>query len=763
VVDGVVEAAAEVPEAMLAALDAGAPATVEAGGRRRPGRVRRLDPALDPVTRLGAARIALDDHAGLGPGGSAQVHLAGARRDGLVVPAAAVQHGEGGMRVLVVADGRCRAGARRPGGRRAGGGAGGGAGGRRRGGGRGGAMIPQPAEGAEGISAWAIRHPLPPLVLCLLLTVLGALAWARLPVQSMPAVTIPLVSVTVAQNGAAPADLERQVTRRIEAAVAGVAGIKHVQSTVAAGLSTTIAEFHLAVAPDRAADDVREAVLRIRGALPAGVRDPVVERIDIDGAPILTLAVAGHGRDDAALSWFVDDTVLRELQAVPGVASVRREGGSTRELRVELDPARLAARGLGPDQVDAALRGAISDLPGGRIATAGRERLVRVEGAADLAGLRLHLGGGRTLALGEVAQVVDGPAEPERLARLDGRPVVACAIFRAKGASEVAVADAVRARLDRLRQEHPWASFSVETDWVQPTRDSYAGAVAALVEGSLLAMAVVWLFLRDWRATAIAALAIPLSVLPTFAAMQLLGYSLNTITLLAVSLVSGILVDDAIVEIENIARFRAAGERPFRAALLAADRIGLAVVATTLAIAVVFVPEGLMPGIAGRYFVEFAFTVVVAVLASLLVARLITPLLAAWLLRGEQREAEPGRLAGAYARLLRWCLARRRTCLGAAALLLAASAAALAGLPAGFIAPGDRGQILVGVTVPPDATLAQAEAAVERAAAVLRAAPEARSTFVRIEVPRSVVTLTLAPRAERGRSAQQVAAALRPA
>lgn len=613
------------------------------------------------------------------------------------------------------------------------------------------------------LSAWAIRQPVVPLVVFALLLILGIDGWHKLPVQGMPSIVIPLINVSVVQAGAAPADLERQVTRRIESSLAGIAGVKHLTSTISAGSSQTLVEFKLEMSVDRAANDVRDAVAKVRAELPAGVRDPIIERIDITGLPILTYAVSGEGHSEDDLSWFVDDTINRELMAVPGIASVRRDGGVGRELRLEPDPERLQALGITVDQVDRAVRSAVADVPGGRLTGADQERLVRILGAEDLGGrsadaaqagrsigaaalaqARIALPGGRTAALGELGTIIDGPAEMRTLARVDGRSVVGFSLIRAKGASEVAVAEAVTAKLATLSARHPWLTLTKLTDWVQPTRDSFESAMMSLGEGAGLAVLVVLIFLRDWRATAIAAVAIPLSVIPTFAVMQWLGFTLNGVSLLAVSLVAGILVDDAIVEIENIVRFQRRGMTPFRAASIAADRIGLAVVATTFTIIVVFLPVSMMPGIAGKYFIEFGITVAVAVAMSLLVARLITPLLCAYFLRpSEGKEHGPGKLAAWYQRLLAWSLRHRVITLTAGALVLAGSIGAVPLLPQGFVASSDRSQSIAQVELPPGTTLAAAEQTVAKLVAVVRAQAEVTSVFSQIAVPTSTLTITL--------------------
>ncbi len=608
------------------------------------------------------------------------------------------------------------------------------------------------------VSAWAVRRPVAPLVIFLLLAIVGLLAWNRLPVQGMPSIVIPLVSVSVVQTGAAPEDLERQVTRRIEAGLAGITGVKHLTTTVSPGSSTTVVEFTLETGVDRAVSDVQQAISQVRPSLPASVLEPVITRIDVDGGAIRTYVVGGDGRSAEELSWFVDEIIARRLQGVRGVAQVKREGGVSREVQVRLDPAKLAARGLSAATVDDHLRAAWADLPGGRldpaVGDAGRERAVRVlatgGGVATLRGARIPLPDGRSVALAELGEIVDGPAEATAMARFDGKPVVAFAVFRAKGSSEVGVADAVEAELDRLRAEQPWIRIAILNDLVQYTRETFASAMQALIEGALLAVVVVWLFLREWRATVICAVAIPLSVVPTFAAMQACGFSLNGLSLLALSLVSGILVDDAIVEIENIVRHQRLGMSPFRAAVIAADRIGLAVVATTMTIVAVFLPVSFMGGIPGKYFIEFGLTVTFAVLASLLVARLFTPLLAGYgLAAAPAHDDQPGRIAAGYRRFLAATIDHPgRTLLGGAVFLIG-SFALVPLLPSGFIASGDRSQAVARVDLPPGMPLAQADVIVGELTRRLRAQPEVASVFASVQVPRSQLTIALVPRDRR--------------
>jgi multidrug efflux pump subunit AcrB len=344
------------------------------------------------------------------------------------------------------------------------------------------------------------------------------------------------------------------------------------------------------------------------------------------------------------VSWFVDDTVARELQSIRGVGEVKRSGGVDREIRIALDPAKLLALNVTAASVSRQIRATNVDLSGGRGEIAGQEQAIRTLAGTtkvdDLAALPIALPNGRKARLDELGSVTDGAAEQRTFARLDGKPVVAFNITRAKGASDAVVSEAIAARIKKLQDAHPDYGLTLVDSQVAYTLGNYRSAMETLVEGAILSIIVVFLFLRDMRATLVSAVALPLSAIPTFFVMQQLGFSLNLVSLLAITLVTGILVDDAIVEIENIVRHMRMGKSPYRAALEAADEIGLAVIAISLTIVAVFAPVSFMGGIAGQYFRQFGLTVAIAVLFSLLVARLITPMMAAYLMRGGHAEVE---------------------------------------------------------------------------------------------------------------------------
>ncbi len=512
------------------------------------------------------------------------------------------------------------------------------------------------------ISAWSIRNPIVPIVLFIGLTLAGIVAFSRMDVNDNPDIDFPAVNVNISQPGAAPTEIETQITQKVEAAVRSVNGVDEIQSTAREGGSTTTVQFQIGIDSDNAVNEVKNAVDQVRGDLPDGILEPRVTKIEVGGSgPIGYFAVSADDMTMEQLSWFIDDTIARRLLSIEGMATVSRAGGVDREIRVVLDPAKMQSLGVTASQVNQALRQVNTDAAGGAAEIAGARQSVRVLGNADtarqLADTRISLGGDRTIRLDQIAHVYDGFSEQTSIAKLNGRQVVTFGLERAKGASDVTVYDAAIEEMKQIEADNAGIKFTQLYTSVDYTKEQYESSISAMVEGSILAVIVVFLFLRDWRATVIAAMAIPLSAIPTFWFMDLLGFTLNQLSLLALSLVAGVLVDDAIVEIENIVRHMRMGKSAYQASIDAADEIGLAVVATSLSIVAVFLPVGLMPGISGQFFKNFGLTVVAAVLTSLAVARLITPMFAAYFLKAKGHASHgEGRLMDIYMNVLHWTL-----------------------------------------------------------------------------------------------------------
>ncbi len=650
-------------------------------------------------------------------------------------------------------------------------------------------------------SSLSIKHPVPAIMLFVLLSLAGILSFRASAVQDFPDIELPIVIVSAALAGAAPAQLETEVARKIEDSVATLQGVKNIYTKVLDGSAQVTVEFILEKPIAEAVNDVRDAVARVRADLPADVRDPSVTKASTAGRVVLTFtaeaatspagAASASAPDLQALSWFVDNTVARRLLNVPGVGAVKRVGGVDREVRVELDADKMAALQVSAIDVSRRLKLVQQEAPGGRGDVSGAEQSVRtlatVTTAAELALLDLPLADGRHLRLDQVASVRDTVSEPRSLATQNGRTVVGFEVFRTKGASEVTVAHGVRSAVEELQRSHANLVLKQVIDNAQPVQENFRGSMELLLEGALLAILVVWWFLRDWRATLVAAAALPLSIIPTFLGLHYFGYTLNTVTLLALALVVGVLVDDAIVEIENIERHLRMGKPPYQAAMEAADEIGMAVIATTFALVAVFLPTAFMGGVAGLFFKQFGWTAVLAILASLVVARLLTPMMAAYLLQAHKNaahadpgaayhEAPDGWVMARYIATMRWCLRHRALTLSGAALFFAGSIALVPLLPTGFVPAADRAQTQINIELAPGSTLAETRAVAEQARLAAMRSPQVTGVFSSIgggssgdafapgaaaEARRAVLTVSTTHRNARAASMPDIEAQLR--
>ena len=617
------------------------------------------------------------------------------------------------------------------------------------------------------ISAWSIRNPIPSIVLFFMLTLAGIVSFFSLDVNNQPDIDFPVVSVAISQPGAAPTELETQVTQRVEAAVRSLQGIDEIDSTVTEGQSVTVVQLAIGTPVDRAVDDVRSAIAQIRNNLPDGILEPQISRVNISGQDLGSFAAVTTDMTVEQLSWYIDNSVAKELLSIPGLAKVDRNGGVDREIRVVLDPARLSAQGLTASQVNLQLRQVNLNAAGGRAEIAGSEQSVRVLGNAqtayDLGQVQIATGSGRTLKLADLGRVEDSNAEQRSASELDGRQVLTFDFQRAKGASDVTVYRAALKKLEELEKRNPKVHFQHISDTVKYTKKQYDSAMEAMVEGALLAVVVVFIFLRDWRSTIISALAIPLSAIPTFWIMYLLGFTLNGISLMALSLVAGVLVDDAIVEIENIVRHMRMGKSAYQASIDAADEIGLAVLATTMAIVAVFLPVGLMPGISGQFFKNFGLTVVAAVLMSLAVARLITPMLAAYFLKAHGHAAHgEGPLIDAYMRVLKWTLLHRWTAVVGGMVSFALTILLFITLPVTFQPIRDADSSTALIEMVPGTTLAETRAVVRRVADFLKKQPSVESVYSRAGVGNGRVTAIFKPASQRTMKSFEFQRALAP-
>jgi multidrug efflux pump subunit AcrB len=621
------------------------------------------------------------------------------------------------------------------------------------------------------ISSWAIRNPVVPIVLFIALTLAGVVSFLRMQVNNNPDISFPAAQVIVVQPGAAPTEMETQVSQKVEAALRGVNGVDSISTRIDEGNSQTFVQFAIGTPVDRAVNDVRDAISNIRGDLPDGILEPQIQRIDIDGGPIAYYSAEAVDMTLEELSWYVDNTVAKRMLSVPGMASIQRSGGVSREIRVVLDPARMQAQGVTAAQVNQQLRAVNVNAAGGRAEIAGSEQSVRVLGNAAsahaLGESMISTGNGRSVKLSDIATVRDHYAEQRNVAKMQGRQVLSFAMAKSKGASDVTVYDGGVAMLETLKKENPKVKFTQLFTSVDYTKEQYHSAIDAMWEGAALAVLVVFLFLRDWRATAISALAIPLSAIPAFWFMNLMGFTLNSLSLLALSLVAGVLVDDAIVEIENIVRHMRMGKSAYQASIDAADEIGLAVLATTMAIVAVFLPVGLMPGLTGQFFKSFGLTVVVSVLLSLAVARLITPMIAAYFLKSHGHAAHGENwLMHRYLALLQWSLDTRWArsfkaaqtgwkrwfawaldhrfwIVGMGALSFLLTIFAFSTLQFTFQPTINTDYSQVKIEMVPGATLKQTEAVADQVSQVLHSAPEVEAAFNDVNVGNANIYITL--------------------
>ncbi len=632
------------------------------------------------------------------------------------------------------------------------------------------------------ISAWSIRNPVPAILLFALLTFLGVKGFKALGIQNFPDIDLPTITVTASLEGADPEQLESEVARKIENQLATIAGIKHIRTTLTDSSASIASEFDIDKDTEVALNEVRNAVDTIRANLPAQMNDPIVSKVTTAGSPLVTFTVASPNMDEEALSWFVDNDITRKLMSVKGVGKVSRVGGVNREVRISLDPALMAGMGVTSADVSTRLGQMQQDAPGGRGDVGGSTQSVRTLGrvktADELASIDIPLSNGRHVRLDQIARVEDTIAERATHALLDGKSVVGFQITRTRGASEIAVVDGVRAELAKFGASHPQVKIEEAYNAVERIQANYTGSMHLLYEGAALAILVVLLFLRDWRATFVSAAALPLAIIPTFAAMQYFGFSLNILTLLALALVVGVLVDDAIVEVENIERHLRMGKTPYQAAMEAADEIGLAVVATTFTLVAVFLPTAFMGGVPGKFFESFGITAAVSVVFSLMVARLLTPMMAAYLLKPHKASAKTEQTDGwimrSYLKTVGWCLKHRVITVVLAIASFVGSLMLAQQLPKGFVPPADTALTSASLELQPGSTLEESLAVAEAARQLLAPMKDVKKIFAvaggggggvssgpmqessAADVRKASLTLQLTTREERSRTQTEV-------
>jgi hydrophobic/amphiphilic exporter-1 (mainly G- bacteria), HAE1 family len=620
-----------------------------------------------------------------------------------------------------------------------------------------------------------VRRPVFATMLILALVVLGISAYVKLGVDLYPKIEFPVVTITTTLRGASPEEVETQVTRRIEEAVNTTSGIDELRSLSAEGVSQVFVTFVLEKNPDVAAQEVRDKVAGIARQLPRDTDPPVIEKISTDASPVISIAISSK-RDLRETTKIVDDRIKKNIESIDGVGQVRFIGERTRQIQVWLDGEKLASYNLNIDQVRAALATQNVEIPGGHMDQGAREvslrTLGRIERPADFAKIIVASVNGAPVRISDIATIEDGVEEPRSLARLDGEPAVVLEVRKQAGSNTLEVIQAVKARIDQLRTGlRPDFTITYAGDQSTFILESFKAVREHLLLGGLCAALVVLLFMRSWRSTLIAAVAIPTSIISTFALMHLMGFTLNQITMLALVLVVGIVIDDAIVVLENI--FRNAEEKKLpamEAAIQGTREIGLAVMATTFSLVIIFLPVAMMSGIVGRFMSSFGYTAAFAILVSLLVSFTLTPMLSSRFLKlgaggqgGSTKDTALFRaLAGPYRKMLRWSMSHRWAIAVISVLVALSSAPLFMTLGRDFMPNDDQSEFEISVRMPVGSSLAGSDAAMKQLEAEVRQLPGIRNLLttlgadVRRQVDRGSILVELLPVDQRRQSQQEI-------
>ncbi len=628
------------------------------------------------------------------------------------------------------------------------------------------------------LSNLSIKRPVFATVLMLALVTLGLFSYRRLAIDMYPDVEIPVVSIVTKFPGASPETVEREVSKRIEEAVNPISGVKHVYSVSLEGVSTVTVEFHLEVKVNEASQEARAKINGIRGDLPQGIEEPIIQKLDFSAMPIVSLAVRSTTLNPRDLTTLVEKKVKRRIESIPGVGKVDLVGKSKREVNVDLDPTRLEALGLGVDQVMAGLKGENVNTPLGRINRDGTEYPLRVSGKPQVVehfeDMVIGQVAGRPVKLKEVAAITDGIEEQRSLALVNGEPAVGLDILKQSGANTVGVVDAVKKAVGKLQPElPPGTNIAMVRDGSIMIRDSVEDVQHTMIEGGLLTVFIVFLFLNSWRSTVITGLTLPISVISSFIAMNFMGMTLNVMTLMALSLAIGLLIDDAIVVRENIVRHLEHGKDHFEAAREGTSEIGLAVLATTLSIVAVFVPVAFMKGIVGRFFFQFGITVTFAVLVSLFVSFTLDPMLSSrWYDPDIERKGKRhlvarwldrfndafDRAADRYKVLIAWALDHRRTVMIVATAAFFLGLGAFAALPSTFFQRFDQAELQTNFKTAPNASLEETRGRIMEIVDLLKKDKDVLHTYATIgagdsgTVRDGMVYIKLKPKQERKRT-----------
>ncbi|AQS60225.1 efflux RND transporter permease subunit [Desulforamulus ferrireducens] len=623
----------------------------------------------------------------------------------------------------------------------------------------------------------SLKRPVLATVTILALLAVGLISYVGLNINDYPEVEFPYVVVTVVHPGASPEQVETKIVHKLEEAIGQIAGVKHINSFAREGVATVFAEFTLETSPEVAAQDVRDKIGIIRGDLPQDIEEPIIARFDPMAMPIASLAVTGD-ISLRELTIIVNDVIKKRLETIYGVGSLNIYGAVNREIQINLDKDKLAAYGLSTNEVIGSLRQENMEVPGGKVGSGDHEMTIRtvgsIERVEDFANLPVARRDGVVLYVKNIATVTDGTAEQESICRYQGKPAIGIDIIKQSGANTVQVGDKIKSVLEDIKQElPPGVQLEMVRDNSVYIRDSVNDVRNTLIEGSLLAVLTVLIFLKDWRSTLIGSLAIPTSIIATFFAMKVLGFTLNYMSLMALSLCVGLLIDDAIVVIENIVRHLRMGKTPFEAAKDGTTELGLAVTATTFTVVAVFLPVGMMTGVVGQFFKQFGLTVVFSVLVSLFVAFTLVPMLSSKYLK--QEESLPGplgkfttwfnrnfdQLTEKYANLLQVVLRNRLKTLGVALALFVGSLMLIPFLGSTFLPGEDIGELYVVADMDAGLSTEAASKITGEMERIIRDYPGVTKVYSTIKPERAEVFIKLVDKDERDQSSQEIAMDLR--
>ncbi|MDD2733208.1 MAG: efflux RND transporter permease subunit [Desulfuromonadaceae bacterium] len=602
------------------------------------------------------------------------------------------------------------------------------------------------------LSNTSIKRPIFATVMILALVVLGIFSYRRLSVEMFPNVEFPVISVVTTFPGASPETVERELSKRIEDAVNQVAGVKHVFSTSRESVSTVVVQFRLEEKVNDCAQEVRAKISSIRGTLPTGIEEPIIQKLDFNAAPIAALAVQSSTLTPRELTALVEKKIKKRFESVAGVGKVDMVGGQKREINVDLDPVRLDSLGIGVNDIVTGIKSENTNTPLGRITKGQAEYPLRIEGKPERAGqyrqMVVFQKGGRPITLGEVAQVSDGIEEKRKLALVNGQPAIGLDIYKQSGGNQVELVDTVKKVMAKVQQEIPsGVTISLVRDGSIMTRESLADVKETLIIGGILTVLIVFCFINSWRSTVITGVTLPISVISSFIIMNAMGMTLNVMTLMALSLAIGMLIDDAIVVRENIVRHLEMGKDHMEAARFGTSEIGLAVFATSMSIIAVFIPVAFMKGIVGRFFYQFGISVAFAVLVSLFVSFTLDPMLSSrWHdpsihLQGKRKGIARwleifnswfDRTADRYRGAIAWALDHRKTVMALAVASFVVGIMIFSTLESSFMAPEDKGEFQVAFKTAPDASMTETEGRMKDVISAVTAASEVDHTYATI-------------------------------